>query len=245
MGLHNMFGQDYINLVKQIFGANLLLYVPIFPEYKSGSDFLDVSGNGWNATSSGVDLDVASITTLDGRPTVYTNDTTTSQKNLGINAAGFRAAFDWNTVTVLLHARISSAAIYTDGIQHVLCRLMYDATNRLLIHKTTVNNQYQFGLVLGGTSDVVNLGSISNTGFFTLACTIDLSGDTMTGYYNGNSVGTGTSLGTPAVTTLGTQSTIFSNFGSSTVGWDGAICHFAVAKMVATPAQIKALSLGV
>jgi hypothetical protein len=244
MGLHNMFGQDYINLVKQIFGANLLLYVPIFPEYKSGSDFLDVSGNGWTATSSGVDLDDASITTLDGRPTVYTNNTTAS-KTLSISNTGFQAAFNWSTVTAICHARVSSAAIYTDGLPHHMCRLAYDASNRIFIQKTPTNNRYQYNLNLGGTTKSINLNSISNTGFFTMAFTIDLSGDSFIGYYNGNNIGSASGLGTPAVTGLGVGSTIFSNFSASTSGWDGAICHFAVAKMVATPAQIKALSLGV
>ena len=237
-----MFGQDYINLVKQIFGSDLSCYFPLLPEYLSGGNHLDISGNGCTATPISTALDASSITTLDGRPTVYTNDQTAG-KVLVLSGSKITTNFDWTKITVLAHIRVADTAMWDDGSNYGYSRFYKDTTNYMAFVKATTNYRLNVNCQWGGTSFTPYITGISTGGFFILVLTVDVANDVAKLYVNGVAGADITSLPSPPATGSG-NAFLFGRYNGD-VGWNGAITHYAIANMVATQEQIKALSLGV
>src|SRR3990167_7371304 len=139
--------QSYLQKIIAMFGTSLIGYWPGSEE--AGTVAVDYSGNGYNGVYTGVTLGQEG-----------TGDGLTCPLYDGANdfmqpPAGFRTALNVSEGTIGLWAKVSGAGVWTDATTRNLFFLSTDATNRILLRRSTTNNQLSHAYVAGGTTESV------------------------------------------------------------------------------------------
>jgi len=226
----------YLARMKTLFGSSLIGYWP--GGEPNGAVALDYSGLGFHGAYTGVTLGQQGA-----------GDGLTCPLYDGANdfmqpPAGFRTAFTPAEFSILIWSRVSSSAIWTDGLFHHQVRFAVDGNNLVRIDKANANNNLQFVYIAGATTKIVTAGSQSTTEFQHLGITVSVSGDAVKAYIGGVQSGaTQTGLGT----WVGALSATNTVFGAQTtvpnLPWDGYLAHCLVLNRAATPAEVAAASV--
>ena len=223
--------QSYLQKILEMFGTSLIGYWPGSEE--AGTVAVDYSGNGYNGVYTGVTLGQEGV-----------GDGNTCPLYDGANdymqpPAGFRTAFTPTAYSILVHGKVNSAAIWTDGLQHNLFRFAVDANNNIRIIKTATNNQLSFASTHGGTASEVTFTTSAPVIFFHVALTVDISADQLKAYFNGAQVGiTQTGLGTWSGTLAASTTVIGAATSTPTTPWNGYIAHVPVLSRAATASEM-------
>ena len=208
----------------------------------SGTTIVDESGNGRNGAyrASGEPL-LGQTGIGDGR-TAALFDGSNDYGN--IYSAAFAAAFNGPEGTAAVWGQVSAAAVWTDAATRRLLSLRVDANNRVLLEKSSTNNQVTGFYIAGGTSKSVVFTTSAPTTWFHFAITWSKSADQVKVYFNGAQVGaTQTGLGVwagsldSANTTCGATDTTGGN------PWKGYEAHVAVWGGALSAAQIATLAV--
>ena len=218
--------QSYLQKIIAMFGTSLIGYWPGSEE--AGTVAVDYSGNGYNGVYTGVTLGQEGIG--DGLPCPLYDGV----GDYTALPAGFRSALNVSEGTIGLWAKVSGAGVWTDATTRNLFFLSTDATNRILLRRSTTNNQLSHAYVAGGTTESVTF-TTSTIDWFHTAITWSVSADEVKVYFNGIQQGaTQTTLGTWA------GAVGVANIGGEIVAriWDGYLAHCISLNRAATPAEV-------
>lgn len=232
---------DYFERVKATRPASLIGYWPF--DESSGTAAINYSGlANANGIISGATVGQPGIG--DGR-TCYTFDGVNDYVQIWSNALA--SAFNGATGSFSLWARYTGA--WNDGVARVLGQLRADASNRVVIQKTTGTNTLQVLYVAGGTTVTISKTNFNPTAWFHVLVTWDKPNDQVKFYTRivGQSpqVVTATGLGTWAgalsitVTTVGAVNTSGGN------PFTGGIQHPAVWTAAITQGEAERLDYAV
>lgn len=233
--LHTLIARAYRRKVLGMQRSALIAYWPLTDGTATA---YDMSGNGRNGAHTGVDYNQPGIG--DGRRSVYLDGV---NDYANIYSAGLASAFNAAEGTLLIWFKVNSSASWNDGTARLIAQLRVDANNRVLIQKAGgTANTLNFFYVAGGTTEQVNAGSVTSTGWIPVAFTWSKTGDIVRTYVNGTAGSTSGTLGTWAgslgstTCLLGASTTVPAN------PWHGWLAHCAVWSTPLTAAQIAILS---
>lgn len=199
----------------------------------SGTTIADSSGNSRNGTYSGVTL--ANGTSPQGSPAPLWDGV----NDYGdIYSASLAGAVSFNEGCLLIWARMSSAAVWTDGVARYLTTINRNGDNSFYIQKLTTSNTLRLLHRSGATTKLVDT-TLSTTAWFSAMLSWSQSGNQMIAYINGVQVGS-TQTGLIAQTGSGLDSTI-TNLGSFNQGGfvhSGNLAHVTLWNSPANAAKI-------
>ena len=224
----------YTNKVKAL---GPIAYFPLADA--SGTTAADESGNGRNGTYSNVTLGATGIG--DGRTAAAFNGST-SYAN--IYTAGLAGAFNGAEGSAAIWMKASAAGIWTDGAFHEILRLRINASNAVIIEKTSTNGQIRFTYLAGGVLRTINDISLSGSvAYAHLALTWSAAADQVKAFVNGVQTGsTQTGLGVWSGSLVSTTTVIGANDTTPTFVWSGSLAHAAIFSSALPPAQIASLA---
>lgn len=230
-------GVNYIEKVKNIQSADLILYHPM--NETEGSIANDHSPENNDGAYTGVTL--ADALAIDGN---YCPLFDGANDYNNIYSAALNTDFDGDEGTIMIWGKVSGSGVWTDGAYRRLIELGDNGNNKVLITKTDVSNRLLFEHKSGGVSKQINLSSISPTNWFQVALTWSKTADEVKAYYNGSQTGT-------TLTGLGTWA---GNLGSTTTNigcrnnsvpdilWNGWETHGVVWKAALSGSKIAELA---
>lgn len=208
----------------------------------SGTVIVDESGNGRNGAYKAAGEPLLGQSGIGDGRTAPLFDGTNDYGNLF--SASFQGAFNSAEGTLACWCKVSAAGVWTDATERRWVNLRADASNRLYLNKTAINNQVGCTYIAGGTSKGVNFTTSAPLGFFHLALTWSKSADQLKFYVNGAQQGaTQTALGTWAGslaagnTAAGAGDLVGSNVTS------GSLAHVAIWNSALSAAQIATLAV--
>ncbi len=211
----------YAAKVAAIASSNLIAYWPLWEA--SGTVATDIGGSALNGAYTGVTLGQQGIG--DGRTSPLFDG---ANDYCNIYSAALAAAFNGAEGTFVSWFKVANAGVWTDGAFHSICRLQADASNQIVIDKSSTNNVLRMIYTAGGTQKI-STPSNSSTGFLCVAMTWSKSADQMIPYVNGVATqaaltGLGVWAGALAATTttLGASSTV------PALVWSGYLAHFVL-----------------
>lgn len=226
--------------VAQTYTQKLIALSPIayWPQAEpSGTTIVDESGNGRDGAYSNVVLGATGIG--DGRTAATYVPGSTSRGN--VFSASLQAAFNGAEGTVACWCRVSGAGVWADGQNRRVLVLQADASNNLLLTKTS-GGLLNWTYIAGGTP-LVRTKTITPTAWFHLALTWSKSNDRVIAYYNGVQEGaTLTGLGTWAGSLAASTTVLGSTNSAGAFIWDGNLAHAAIWTSALSAAQIATLA---
>jgi hypothetical protein len=228
--------QTYTQKVLATQAANLIAYWPLNEAAGATADNAEGTA-ARDGTYTGVTLGATGIG--DGN-TAASFDGTTSRCN--IFTASLNTAFNNQEGTAAIWFQMSGAGVWTDGANRVLLVLQADASNRVLLRKSSANNQLDCFYTAGGTAKQVNPAT-STLAWAHLAITWSKSGDAVKVYLNGAQSGaTQTGLGVWAGALNNAATVIGAATTTPTLVTSGSIAHAAVWTTPLSGAQIATLA---
>ena len=108
--------------------------------------------------------------------------------------AAFQAAAEAGEFSVMSWGKVNAGAVWTDGAERNLVRVLVDANNFIYQRKAVGNNRMEHDYNGAGTFDRVANTPYSNTAWFCTITTVSDSADEMKGYWDAAQVG-GTQAG--------------------------------------------------
>lgn len=210
----------------------------LFPLHEtSGTVANDESGNERNGVYGGVALDQDIF--LDGLP-------------VGLWASGdycdiYDAALNTDVgagttkKTFMIWVKVRDVSVWTDATLRRILSLRADASNWLVVSRSSTNNQIDVNYIAGGTNRVRGIAGLSSVGWIQIVVTVDIDEDEMRVYAQGAQVGaTLTGLGTFAGNFDSTLCCIGAIATSGVGNFDGYLAYGGVAPVVLTPTQVQA-----
>lgn len=226
----------YTQKVKIVAGANLIAYWPLAEA--SGTTIVDESGNARNGTYTAVTLGAAGIG--DAR-SAASLDGSTSWGNLF--SSSLQSAFGSAEGAAACWFRVSGSGIWTDSTIRRFLTLQVDGNNRVLLQRSSGNNQISASYVAGGTTKSVTATTTGETTWLHLAMTWSKSADQMKVYVGGAQSGsTQTGLGTWSGSLLSTTTLLGAATQVPANVWSGTLAHVVLMDAAASAAQIAALA---
>ncbi len=222
-------------------GLAPIAYWPL-ADVVGASAVIDASGFGRNGVYSGVALGTPGIG--DGR-TSAAFDANSSIVN--VYSSSLASALNGNEGSIIVWAKVGSLGAWSDGNFREIVRLAVDGSNIIFIDKSSVANSVRFGRIAGGTVKTVTTAAPAGTiGFFHLAMTWSVSGNSLLVYVNGVQIGAAqTSIGT-FVGSLGSSLATIGDISatpSPSTNWNGSIAHVALYSSVLTPNQVASTAV--
>lgn len=159
-----------------------------------------------------------------------------------IHSAALVAAFDGAEGTALIWVKVSGAGVWTDGVQRFLFTLRADGNNMVYISRGAANGRLAYVYIAGGTTELVNLNGLAETGWMCIAITWSAGDDEVIAYYNGAQTGAAqTGLGAWAGSLAATTTVIgaFNTTPTNVMGgleahcmlWDSALVPATIANL--------------
>ncbi|MEP7167548.1 MAG: LamG-like jellyroll fold domain-containing protein [Candidatus Woesebacteria bacterium] len=174
--------------------------------------------------------------------TAYTFDGVDDEVNL--YSADLNSVFNQSEGTAIVWAKVSSAAVWTDGASHYITLYRADVNNKVELFKTTTNNQLTIRYVANNVVSGANF-TASPTDWFQTAITWSKTSDQVKVYFNGAQQGsTATGLGT-WVGNLNSGTTVAG--ASSNAGllpWSGMINDVRLYNRALSASEVLALYTG-
>lgn len=230
----------YTNKVKATASANLIGYWPL-AEAAGATVAVDESGNGRNGAYKASGEPIAGQTGIgDGRTSDLFDG---SNDFIDLYSASLAAAFNNGELTVAIWFKEATGAL-TDGTTDRAVVLQADASNRVTLGKSNVNNQCNGSYIAGGTTKSLNV-TVSDTNWHFLALTVSKSADQVKVYLDGAQIGaTATGLGVWAGA-LASATTCLGSASSTAPGnvHNGNLAHAMLWTTPLSAAQIAALAV--
>ncbi len=157
-----------------------------------------------------------------------------------VYSAGFDADFDGDDFTIAIWAKVSSAAVWTDGASRHMMFIKTDvAGNRAYVNKRTGNNALEVARFGNSVNKSAVLTGQSTTDWFHFAITYDGTADELKFWIDAVQVGgTKTLNGAWAGALSATEVTIGANSTIPGSVWDGFLAYAAIWKVALTPAEV-------
>lgn len=99
-------------------------------------------------------------------------------------AASLDGPFDPGAGTLMIWAKVFNAGVWTDAAQRVLVNFGASGSNRILIYKSTANNDLQWLFNAGGTA-VTRTAVLSSVNWFCVGITWNKTANRIRAYLNG------------------------------------------------------------
>ncbi|HLC04812.1 MAG TPA: hypothetical protein VJK02_17390 [Anaerolineales bacterium] len=166
-----------------------------------------------------------------------------SVENVNIYSAALRDAWDFNSGTVQIWARVRAASVWSDSTYRCFLTFGDYSTEYVQIGKTNAANTLRLFYYADATADSVTT-TLSTTDWFHLAMTWDLTADELKFFVNGSQVGstqTGLGVWNAAFTTSGCRIAA-AGPNSWDQLWDGYAAHPAVFTSVLSDPNIADLA---
>lgn len=230
-------GQTYTQRVRAL---GPIAYWPLAES--SGTTANDESGTGRNGTYSGATLGVTGIG--DGRTAASLPGSVAS---INVYSASLADAFNGQQGTLCGWAKVSGAALWTDGSQHELAIFLSALSNYLRIIKRTTNNGIRFEYVANSAGKTIDL-TTSSTGWMFFAFTWDKTGDAAKAYYKDDTTpfaqvgATQTTLGAYSGALSSTDTVLGARNTSQTEVWNGPLAHWALFTSALSATALAALA---
>lgn len=163
--------------------------------------------------------------------------------SLATNIAALSAVFSGNEGSVAAWCSIPNPANWTDASVRAALEIGADVNNRILLEKTTTNNQIGAIVIFGGTEKDLILTVSPFSSLFHMACTWSKSADRARFYVNGALAASASSLGTFAGSLSSTWTAIadFNSAGSNP--WLGGMAHVPLWKIELTAAEVARIAI--
>lgn len=221
---------SYAETILSLFGSNLIGYWQL--NETSGTTAADSSAQGHDGTYSDPLLANTAMPSRIGGKAPYFDG---SNDEVSIISAGLAEDFDKDVGSALVWAKVYDGAVWTDGNFRYVWSLVDDGSNYVGLFKTSTNNLLRWVYSAGGTAEVVDKSSVSETGWMMLAITWDKPSSEMKAYYNGTQQGT-----TQAIAGTFSGDLTSARFGKylSSYPWNGYLAHGILIDRVATAAEI-------
>lgn len=159
-----------------------------------------------------------------------------------IYSTGLNSFFTPAKFTHIVHAKVSSGSVWTDGNTHTLASLgKTGSANRILLLKPSTNNTLDARYYANSVLVQASFGSVSTTNEFTFVQTVNASADELYGYLDAVASAKQTGLGVWAGSLDATVNVIGAQNTSALLPWIGNIYNYVMGLDVATPAQITTL----
>jgi len=159
--------QQLLRPVNTAYNAKLLGYAPIayWPLWEaSGSQAMDISGNGHHGEHVGVTLGQQQ-----GDFTCPLYDGTLDYTD--IYTTSFRDAFNGAEGTILIWGKLFDVGVWTDAAERVLIRLAVNAQNRIQIRKTTTANRLHLLYEAGDSARYQAIDGLTTLDWFSVGIT--------------------------------------------------------------------------
>ncbi len=234
---------NYLNSVKTVLGSDLLLYAPLDPQHTSGgTTLLDVSGNGYNGTNGGTTL--AAAVGPDGRRAPLS----AGSNYINFYSAGLGTNFSFDLGSIMMWIKITTAGVWTDGVQRKPLRFLRDGDNQIAIQKVA-NNQLRFTRKAGGVTIDTSINGLTTVNWVCCIATWDQAADIQTfNLFHDNIIESNSTAGLSAATGSGLSAANTCIFAQNTSGdtpHHCCIAHFVIGKKVLIMPQMLALRKGI
>lgn len=179
------FGANYL---ARVLATNPISIRPL--NEGSGSIIYDKSGNGYNGTYTGVTWE-GTVPPMGGQAPRW--DGALDYGN--VYSAGFGSAFDFDEFTIMLWLKMSSGAVWSDGVFRTALSFYRNGSNQINLWKESGSAKIGFQRVGDGTSKVTTSGNLSYTDWFSIAISVSIGGGgllnagDLRAYINGVQVG--------------------------------------------------------
>lgn len=143
--------------------------------------------------------------------------------------------------TLMVWGKVSSSAIWTDGLSHVLVAFGVDANNGLLLLKNTMNNELQSRYVVGGVDQFISIDGVTTTDFFCFAMSWSVGANIEIAYLNGVNRGNTTMPVAAWVGALTAGRTEVAGI-LTVLHWSGFLAHIALWNDILSDTEIANLA---
>jgi hypothetical protein len=163
-----------------------------------------------------------------------------STSHLNVFSSSLASAFNGAEGTYACWLRVSGAGVWSDATIRRVVRVIVNATNQILLFRSSNNNTIGVTYTAGGTNLTQGFAIGGTTEWAHLALTWSKAADQVIGYWNGAQFGTLTGLGiwegTPTLAMIGAQNT------TPTSVWSGSLARAGLWTAPLTPAELRYLA---
>jgi hypothetical protein len=221
----------YWQRVKNLFGTNLIGYWPMGET--SGTDVVDLSGNGHNGTYALAGVTLANTAMPKGGAAPLLDGT----GYINLYSAGLAALFNGQEITLAGWAKASAGA-WGDANFKELVRLLVNGSHYIILRKGAEPGKVEFIYTAGGTTKSY-AHAFSGADWFSWGLTASLSGDVARCFIDGVQVGgdlngLGAWAGAPGEGNclMGAADAVPNE------GWQGWLAHGLIATRAASVAEM-------
>lgn len=158
---------------------------------------------------------------------------------LNCYSGALNSAFTPTVGSLEMFAKVNAVGVWTDATQRNLVTIGDGTNNRVVLQKTTTNNQLRALYVGGGTNTQVTTTVLAGiTNWFHICMTWDVTGNVLSLYINGVLVGTASTFGTWAANLVSTACAIGSSGATGSGPWSGWMSQVRLYNAVLTPDRV-------
>lgn len=224
----------YADKIVNTFGANILSYLTLSDASGTKAQDYYTTDNDGSYSSTGITLGETGI-----------GDGLTSTKFTAGGVVdwygGIRDVFNGSEGTFNVWAKVADANFWTDGANHDLIHMRYDASNYIRVAKTTTNNRLEYNYMAGGTREQYRLEGTSTTDWMMVTITWSKSNERVLCYLNGAKKSTLTGLGTWTGSLDQSFATVGAYSSSGSYSWNGWLAHALLLDREATEPEVSSL----
>ena len=227
---------EYYNKVLSTEAANLIAYWRL--NESTGTLISDSSGHACHGTAVGVGLqnDVG----IDGHGAIWFDG---AASLINIYSTALRDLFNSAEGTVMIWSKVSSLAVYTDGLDRSSIMLRSSAANYAHMKKSANSNQIIYNYNANGVVESPANYAVSDVTWMHHVMTWSVAADEVRGFIDGVQFDTTkTALGTWVGQLASGWCAIGSDIINNTQYWHGWLCHAVVWSKALAPAQITNLA---
>jgi hypothetical protein len=205
-------------------------------EYSEWRNISVREANPLNGDHSGVTVGVAG----NGRGIRYAVEDDGAATYTGVYSAELNSMFNPDRGTLIAWARVANAGVWTDGTNRYICSLQSDASNRVLLFKSSNNNSIIGFYQAGGTTKQLSNTSMTTTDLFMLTLTWDTTADNLEFFVNSVSQGIQSGLGVWVGNLSSTGTTIGAATTTPTLVWNGVRTEVSLYDQPLTQSELTA-----
>lgn len=227
---------DWSSYWKTQLGDALIAFFPLYEASGLVAEDIGSLGNDGAYRNSGVTYGI------DG---IGNNKTAVSLLNsfVNVHSAGLAANFNFEIGSISMWAKVSSAAIWTDGARHRMISLSADGNNGISIFKDSINNRITAEIARGGTYNIFSATDVNSTDWVNYTITWNKAQNRSRLYVGGIRSG-GVMGGVHAGALANTFSVIGAYNTSGTQPWSGGVSNVMILTKELTNEEVVSINNG-